>query len=201
MTIVVGITGGTCSGKTTSCEFLSQQLMLNGVSTCYLSQDWYYYDLSYLDRKERDLRNFDEPSAIDNDLFLQHVNTLKSNTAVLAPDYDYVEHIRLDTTKTIMPSNVIILDGLFLLSEEEIRKVIDLSVFLTAPDDVRLIRRIRRDAFGLGLPIQYVVDYWESTVLSMHSTFVESSKKYANYIADSINQDIVDALMDLAKST
>jgi uridine kinase len=179
-TLVVGITGGTCSGKSFLARHLMQDLRSHNVSVDYLNQDWYYYDLSQLPKAQRDQVIFDQPQAIDIDLFAQHLEHLKFGKPIVAPSYDYSEHIRLEQGHPITPVSILIVDGLFLLMQESIANLIDIGVYLSVPDDIRLVRKIRRDVLKYGISLEYLLRYYETSIRPLHELYVASAASRAS---------------------
>jgi uridine kinase len=178
-TLIVGITGGTCSGKSFLSRHLMQDLRSHNVSVEYLNQDWYYYDLSRLPKAQRDQVIFDQPQAIDMDLFAQHLEQLKFGKPIVAPSYDYSEHIRLEQGHPITPVSVLIVDGLFLLMQESIANLIDMGVYLSVPDDIRLVRKIRRDVLKYGISLEHLLRYYETSIKPLHELYVASAASSA----------------------
>jgi uridine kinase len=181
-TLLLGISGGTGAGKTHLVNRLMKEMRSKGLSTGYVALDWYYHDLSHLPRADRNLVNFDEPDAFDLELLDTHLRRLKSGHPVVAPSYDYVENVRLDEPHAIDVADVIFADGLFVLADAARRDLLDISVYLDVPDDIRLIRRLRRDVFDYGLTLEHVIDMWENTVKPMHDLHVASTAKYADLV-------------------
>ena len=181
-TIFVGITGGTCAGKSFLAKRLMQDLRSHNVSADYLNQDWYYHDLSSLPKAKRDQVIFDQPQAIDVDLFAQHLEQLKFGNSIVAPAYDYSEHIRLEQGHPVTPASVLIVDGLFLLTQKSIANLIDMCVYLSVPDDIRLVRKIRRDVLEYGISLEYLLRYYETSIKPLHEFYVASiaSNAYLN---------------------
>ena len=177
--LVIGIAGGTASGKTTVVERI-RKAIANGVSTLY--QDAYYKDLSHLPLEERKKFNFDHPSAFDTQLLIQHLEKLMNWEPVEMPLYSYKLYTRLPETRTVHPNKVVIVEGILVLAEPEIRKRLDIKVFVDAPDDIRFIRRLMRDIKERGRTLEEVVTQYLSSVRPMHLEFVEPSKRWADVI-------------------
>ena len=198
-TVVVGITGGTCAGKTLFAKQLIDDIRSRNASADYLTQDWYYYDLSHLPKVQRDQVVFDRPQALDIELFAWHLNQLKSGDPILAPSYDYVEHIRLKQGHPVAPVSVLVLDGLYLLVDEPTRNLIDVRVYLSVPDDIRLIRRIRRDIVGYGMSLEYLLEYYETTMKPMHELYVAPTAQYAHMNLECWRDQDVDQALKIVK--
>lgn len=179
--LIIGIAGGTGSGKTTVARTVIDRLGSNKVT--FISQDNYYKDHSHLSFEERGLINYDHPFAFDNDLLIQHLTMLKEGQAVLGPCYDFSHHAR-STTKTeeLLPNNIIILEGLLVLADENLRNLLDIKVFVDTDPDVRILRRVLRDIEERERTIHSVYNQYLSTVKPMHEAFIEPSKKFADVI-------------------
>ena len=180
-TTIIGIAGGTASGRTS----ISRQLQLQFQdvnSVTIIRQDDYYKDQSLLTMEERVLTNYDHPFASDNDLFLEHLNKLINGEPIEKPIYDFVNHTRSSETETIYPCDVIVIEGLFILEDEKLRNICDIRIFVDTDADVRFIRRLMRDVKKRGRTLDSVVQQYTTTVKLMHDTFIEPSKKYADII-------------------
>ena len=180
-TTIIGIAGGTASGKTS----ISRQLQLQFQdvnSVTIIRQDDYYKDQSHLTMEERVLTNYDHPFAFDNDLFLEHLNKLINGEPIEKPIYDFVNHTRSSETETVYPCDVIVIEGLFILEDEKLRNICDIRIFVDTDADVRFIRRLLRDVKKRGRTLDSVVQQYTTTVKLMHDTFIEPSKKYADII-------------------
>lgn len=177
---MIGIAGGTGSGKTTVAERISE--FLGGERVLIIPQDAYYKDRSYLPLEERDKLNFDHPDAFDMDLLVEHLKRLKSGHPIEMPIYNYKLHIREKDTRYIEPRDVIVLEGILVLHEEKLRKLMDIKIFVDTPDDIRFIRRLQRDIGERGRTLESVINQYMETVRPMHEQFVEPSKRYADII-------------------
>ncbi len=177
--LVIGIAGGTAAGKTTVVKRI-QEALGDKVSTIY--QDAYYKDLSHLPLEERKKFNFDHPSAFDTPLLIEHLEKLINWEPVEMPIYSYKLYTRLPKTQRIEPNKVIIVEGILVLAEPEIRKRLDIKVFVDAPDDIRFIRRLLRDIKDRGRTLDEVVNQYLTSVRPMHLEFVEPSKRWADII-------------------
>ena len=179
--LIIGIAGGTASGKTSISHHIQE--MYDDVTTVrIIRQDDYYKDQSDKTMEERVATNYDHPSSIDTDLLVAHVNSLIQGEIIEKPVYDFVEHNRSNITETCRPSDVLILEGLFVLQDERVRELLDIKVFVDTEADIRFIRRLLRDVQERGRSMESVVNQYISTVRPMHESFVEPSKKYADII-------------------
>jgi len=179
--LIIGIAGGTGSGKTTVARSVIDRLGTDKVT--FISQDNYYKDHSHLDFSERETINYDHPFAFDNDLLVEHLLALKSGRTAYAPVYDFTKHARFpDRTVELAPNNIVIIEGLHVLSDEKVRHLLDIKVFVDTDPDVRILRRVLRDIQERGRTIQSIHDQYLNTVKPMHEAFIEPSKKYADII-------------------
>ncbi len=177
--LVIGLAGGTASGKSTLAKKIHAQS--HPSATVILRVDEYYKKLNQL-FEEREKVNYDHPDAFDVDLLVHHIRQLKQGLSIQQPVYDYKNHNRTDETNTIKPAPVIILEGILILAIEAIRNEIDFKIFVETPTDIRLLRRIERDALERGRSFESVAKQYLATVRPMHDLFVEPSKVYANII-------------------
>jgi len=178
--IVIGIAGGSGSGKSTV-----QRRILDSFGHDHiviLEHDAYYRDLSHLPFEERAVFNFDHPAALETELCVRHLDALRQGHAIACPVYDFSNHVRLEETKRLEPRSVIILDGILVLAEPELRTRMDIKLFVDTADDVRLIRRIRRDLTERHRNIDSILEQYDRTVRPMHLEFVEPSKRFADVI-------------------
>ncbi|MEZ4875306.1 MAG: uridine kinase [Flavobacteriaceae bacterium] len=178
--LIIGIAGGTGSGKTTVVEQIVSELPENEV--CVISQDSYYHDTSHLSFNERVKINFDHPKAIDFDLLVTHLKELRKGNTVEQPVYSFVEHNRTKETVTTYPKKVIIVEGILILTHPEIRELFDVKLYVHADSDERLIRRLRRDIAERGRDLNEVLNRYQSTLKPMHQEFIEPTKEYADII-------------------
>jgi uridine kinase len=176
---VLGICGGSGSGKSWLANYLKQKLRDKAVIIC---QDWYYKDNGHLPPEEAKKLNVDHPSAIDMALFVRHVDRLVAGETVEAPRYDYATHSRLPEIHTVRPAPVVIVEGLFVLHDPKMRKRMDLSVFIDYPDDLRLIRRVRRDVEHRRIGLEETLRLYEHCVRPMHHKFIQPSGKAASHV-------------------
>lgn len=177
--IVIGIAGGTCSGKSTLIGRLKEEF---GEAITMISHDYYYKAHDEMPFEERCKLNYDHPDSFETNLMLQHIEMLKNWQSVDVPIYDYTIHNRSKKTMTIKPSKVIVIEGILIFENKELRNMCDIKVFVDADADVRIIRRILRDAQERGRSLESVITQYTTTVKPMHEQFVEPSKKYADII-------------------
>lgn len=181
--VVIGIAGGSASGKTTVAKKILQAHY--GQPIALLDQDAYYQDLSHLPLEERKKINFDHPDAIDNALMVEHLQALKAGRAVDKPCYSFQEYTRTQGTVRVEPASIVIVEGILVLATRELRDQIDVKIFVEADDDIRFIRRLTRDVNERGRTIERVVDQYLQTVRPMHQSFVIPSKRHADVIIPS----------------
>ncbi|MGH9729660.1 MAG: uridine kinase [Candidatus Acidiferrales bacterium] len=177
---VIGICGGTGSGKTTITSRLSRAFADSGVLV--LQQDHYYKDLSHLPLEERSKRNFDHPNALDTELFIEHIRQLKSGNAIERPVYDFTEHRRVRETARLESRPAILVEGILIFENEALRDLMDIKIFVDTDADLRFIRRLVRDIRDRGRTLESVIEQYQKTVRPMHLEFVEPSKRYADII-------------------
>jgi len=198
--ILIGIAGGTGSGKTLVSERMRQTLGSDQI--LIVQQDAYYHDLSHLTFEERATHNFDHPDAFDRDLLLAHLTDLKRGVPIHLPQYDYALHTRQTETRTIFPQHIIILEGILILEDPRLRTLMDIKVYVDTDADIRLVRRIRRDVKERGRSMESVLDQYVRFVQPMHLQFVEPSKRYADIIIPEGGENLVaiDLLVTKIKS-
>jgi uridine kinase len=177
---IIGIAGGTGSGKTTVARKIYQSLHLD--SAVFLDQDSYYRDLRHLPLEERKKLNFDHPDSLDNELLLEHLDRLIARRPIEKPTYDFAANTRAAGTTRIEPRDVILVEGILLFVEPRLRELFDLKIFVDTDADVRFIRRLQRDLELRGRTVDSVIEQYLSTVRPMHFEFVEPSKRYADVI-------------------
>jgi uridine kinase len=177
---LIGIAGGTGSGKTTVARRIFESLHLD--SAAFLDHDAYYRELGHLSLEERKQINFDHPDSLDNDLFIQHLQMLMAGEPVEKPVYNFTAHTRAARTIRVEPRHVVLVDGILLFAEPRLRDMFDLKIFVDTEADVRFIRRLRRDIEKRGRSLDAVIDQYLNTVRPMHFEFVEPSKRYADVI-------------------
>jgi uridine kinase len=178
--MIIGICGGTGSGKTTVANRLLQAVGSHEVA--FIQQDSYYRNLSDLPLDYRHKVNFDHPDAIDNDLLVSHVAALRRGQAVDLPLYDFRSHVRRPETLRVEPKLITIVEGILIFAEPRLLSEMDVKVFVDTPDDIRFIRRLRRDIAERGRNVDTVIEQWIETVRPMHQQFVEPSKRVADVI-------------------
>ena len=178
--IVIGVAGGTGSGKSTLVKRLHEAFKDDDVAT--LCHDYYYKAHPELTYEERTKLNYDHPKSFDTDMMVEHIEALKNNVPIERPVYSFVEHNRTDEKVLVKPSKVIIVDGILIFENKELRDLMDIKVFVDTDADIRLARRILRDVRERGRSMESVITQYTSTVKPMHEEFVEPSKKYADVI-------------------
>lgn len=178
--MIIGICGGTGSGKTTVANRILASVSASEV--IFLQQDSYYRDLDQLPLDFRQKVNFDHPDALDNDLLIEHLQALKSGRSAELPLYDFKTHARQVETKRVEPKAIIIIEGILIFAEPRLLAEMDIKVFVDTPDDIRFIRRLRRDVAERGRTVESVVEQYLATVRPMHMQFVEPSKRLADVI-------------------
>lgn len=178
--LVIGIAGGTGSGKTTVVNRIVQELPIEEI--CVISQDSYYKSTDSLSLEERTKINFDHPRAIDFDLLIKHLKELRKGNVIEQPVYSFISHNRTKDTVKTHPRKVVIVEGILIFTSEELRSLFDIKVFVHADADERLIRRIRRDINERGRDIDEVLDRYQDTLKPMHQQFIEPTKSYADII-------------------
>ncbi|MGQ9492409.1 MAG: uridine kinase [Anaerolineae bacterium] len=178
--LVIGVAGGTASGKTTVVQAILDRVGRERIA--HIQHDSYYKDLGHLPLEERRQFNFDHPDALDTPLLVQHLKQLRQGHSVQVPEYDFATYCRLPQTRLVHPCPVVIVEGILILTEPELRELIDLKIYVDTDADLRLIRRIKRDIAERGRTIESVIEQYLATVRPMHLEFVEPSKRYADVI-------------------
>jgi len=178
--LVIGIAGGSCSGKTSVTHAIYD--VFRDHSVVVIEQDYYYKNQSHLTFEERLKTNYDHPLAFDNDLLMEHINSLLQRKAIDKPVYDYVNHTRADEVIHVEPKDVIILEGILVLEDKRLRDLMDIKLFVDTDSDLRIIRRIERDIKERGRTIDSVIDQYLTAVRPMHNLFIEPTKRYADVI-------------------
>ena len=197
--LVIGIAGGSGSGKTTVANVILQRVGSHRIA--YLPHDAYYRDLSDLPPMQRAQVNFDHPNSLETSLLIEHVIQLKQWKPVELPVYDFTNHSRTEETTTVEPQRVIIVEGILIFSEHELRELFDVKIFVDTDPDIRFIRHLQRDISERGRTTEKVVNQYLSTVRPMHLEFVEPSKRYADVIIpegglNSVAMDMVTARIE-----
>ena len=178
--MIIGICGGTGSGKTTIARAIVDSVGARNV--ILIEQDSYYKNLADMPLDERHQANFDHPEAIDFDILIGHIKRLKEGESIEMPLYDMVTHTRRNETETFEPKPVVIVEGILIFAEPRILSLLDVRVFVDTPDDLRLMRRLRRDITERGRSFERTLDQYERTIRPMHFEFVEPSKRHADII-------------------
>jgi uridine kinase len=178
--MIIGICGGTGSGKTTVANRILESVSASEV--VFIQQDSYYRNLTDLPLDYRSIANFDHPDAIDNDLLVNHIRRLKSGEAIELPLYDFRAHTRMTETRTVEPKPIVIVEGILIYADPRLLEQMDIKVFVDTPDDIRFIRRLRRDVAERGRTVESVIEQYLATVRPMHMQFVEPSKRHADVI-------------------
>lgn len=193
--ILIGIAGGTGSGKSTVTKEIYKSIPEANVAI--IEQDSYYKDQSHLSFEDRVKTNYDHPFAFDNDLLVKHLKSLLKNKPIEKPIYDFEKHNRKKETIKVEPKDIIILEGILILSEEEIRDLLDIKIFVDTDSDVRIIRRILRDIKERGRTLDSVILQYMDTVRPAHLQFVEPTKRYADIIIPEggLNKVAIDILV------
>lgn len=178
--LILGIAGGTGCGKTTVVNQIVDELPENEVGV--ISQDSYYNDLSHLTKEERGKVNFDHPNSIDFDLLISHLDQLRQGKSINKPIYSFVEETRLDETILTPPRKVMIVEGILVLSNQQLRNMFDIKIYVHADSDERLIRRLQRDIKERGHDLEKALTRYQTAVKPMHQQFIEPSKEFADII-------------------
>ncbi len=198
--VVIGVAGGSGSGKTTVVRRIVDALGETRVTV--LEHDRYYRDRNDLRLEERAALNYDHPDSLETDLMVAHVKALRAGRTVEVPMYDFSRHARIDATETVLPGRAIIVEGILIYTDAALRALMDVKVFVDADDDTRFIRRLQRDITERGRTVQSVIDQYLGTVKPMHLDFVEPSKRYADIIVPlgGDNTVAIDMLLTLIRS-
>jgi uridine kinase len=195
--LIVGVAGGSGSGKSTVAERVASAL--DTVSVACIDMDAYYRNFTHLSFEERQRVNWDHTDAFDLELLAGHLGELSRGRSAQKPVYDYATHLRSASSETVGPADVVVIDGILLFVDARIRDLLDLKVFVDADADARLIRRIRRDMSTRGRPLDEILDQYLSTVRPMHLQLVEPSKRYADVIVTGGGHNAVAIDMIVAK--
>jgi uridine kinase len=195
--VVIGIAGGSGSGKSTVLRSIVEAFGPERIAV--LDHDAYYKDLAHLPERVRADFNFDHPDALETDLMARHLDALLGGQSVEKPRYDFVSHSRLDQTDRVRPRPVVIVEGILVLAEPQLVERMDIKLFVDAADDLRLIRRLRRDVEERGRSATSVIDQYERTVRPMHLEFVEPSKRLADVILPRGGHNVVAIEMVMAR--
>ncbi len=193
--VIIGIAGGTGSGKTTVARAIYDRVGRDRIE--WISHDSYYRNFDGLSHDERTKINFDHPDSLETELLVRHLDVLSKGSSVDVPMYDFAAHARRHETQRAEPRRVIIVEGILVLAEAELRKRIDIKLFVDTPADIRFLRRLVRDIQSRGRTLESVVQQYLNTVRPMHEEFVEPSKRYADLIIPEggENQVALDAII------
>lgn len=178
--VVIGVTGGSGSGKTSVTNSIYESL--KDLSILVLEQDYYYKDQRNVPFEERLKTNYDHPLAFDNDLLIEHIEKLLRYEPIEKPVYDYSIHTRSEKVIPVLPKDVIILEGILVLEDERLRNLMDIKLYVDTDADLRIIRRLQRDIKERGRSIESVIDQYLNVVRPMHNQFIEPTKRYADII-------------------
>jgi uridine kinase len=187
--VVIGVAGGSGSGKTTVVRRIVESLGNDQVTV--LEHDRYYRDRSDLRLEERAALNYDHPDSLETDLMVRHLEALRRGEAVDVPVYDFARYARTAATETAWPRRAIIAEGILIFTDAPLRNLLDVKVFVDADDDIRFIRRLRRDVAERGRTMESVIEQYQNTVKPMHLEFVEPSKRYADIIVPQGGHNVV----------
>ncbi|CEN84753.1 uridine kinase [[Clostridium] sordellii] len=197
-TLIIGITGGTGSGKSTVCKSIKESIPEENIAI--LEQDAYYKDQSHLSFEERLKTNYDHPLSFDNKLLIKHLDMLCNGETIEKPIYDYELHTRnLEETVTTEPKDIVIVEGIMILEDEELRNKLDIKIYVDTEDDLRILRRIQRDIKERGRTVDSVIEQYLATVKPAHDQFIEPYKKYADIIIPEGGQNEVAIDMVIAR--
>lgn len=194
---IIGVTGGTGSGKTTIINKITKESGIKEI--CYLSSDSYYKDNSKLEFEKRDKLNYDTPEAIDFNLLINHISALKKGLEINVPNYCFSTHLRLKNTSLFFPKKILIIEGILILTNKELRESINYNIFLDCPRNIRFERRLKRDVSERNRNYEDVVNLFKNRLDSMHELYVEPVKKYCNLIIDTSYEADVSEIVKLIK--
>lgn len=187
--VIIGIAGGTGSGKTTVARAIYDRVGRDRIE--WISHDSYYRNFEGLSAEERHHINFDHPDSLETELLARHIDVLGKGSAVEVPIYDFTSHSRKAETVRVEPRRVIIVEGILVLAEPELRKRISIKLFVDTPSDIRFMRRLVRDIKSRGRSMESVIEQYMTTVRPMHEEFVEPSKRYADLIIPEGGENLV----------
>lgn len=197
--MIIGIAGGSGSGKTTISHAVVETVGADVVAL--IQHDAYYRDLSHLEFEERVKVNYDHPDSLETELLIQHLTELRAGQHVEVPVYDFSIHTRTAETFHVDPEAVVMVEGILVLAEPELRKLMDLRIYIDTDSDLRFIRRLRRDIEERGRTVESVIKQYMSTVRPMHLQFVEPSKRYADIIVpDGYNHSVVGTVTSMIRN-
>lgn len=186
--LIIGIAGGSGSGKTTIAEKLKARF---GEEVTVLTHDSYYKRTDGLTQEERAVLNYDCPDSLETDLMVSHINALKRGEPISCPIYDFTVHNRSSEVRIVYPTKVLLLDGILVLADPELRECMDIKIFVDTPDDIRILRRIKRDVNKRGRSLESVINQYLTTVRPMHEMYVAPSRKYADIIIPEGGRNVV----------
>ncbi|HJQ36980.1 MAG TPA: uridine kinase [Thermoanaerobaculia bacterium] len=187
--IVIGIAGGTGSGKTTVARSIYDRVGRDRIE--WISHDSYYRNFDALSPEERHGINFDHPDSLETELLCRHLDVLSKGSSIEVPVYDFTTHSRKTDTQRVEPRKVVIVEGILVLGEPELRKRIDIKLYVDTPADIRFVRRLQRDISERGRSVESVIQQYVTTVRPMHEEFVEPSKRYADLIIPEGGENLV----------
>lgn len=198
--VIIAVAGGSASGKTTVVDKIVASFERENVTV--IKHDDYYKDQSDMSMDERVKTNYDHPFSLDNDLMFKHILKLIKGDAITKPTYDFENHTRSDVTEEVVPTEILILEGILIMEDDRIRDLCDIKIFVEADDDTRFIRRLMRDMESRGRTMESVIRQYQSTVKPMHYAFVKPTKRYADVIIpNDIQHDVaVDLIITKIKS-
>lgn len=188
-TLIIGVAGGSGSGKTTVVNHIVNKIGEENLNL--LQHDSYYRDLKHLPFEERAEQNFDHPASLETELMIRHIQAISDGYSIDIPVYDFSNHIRLEKTIKLYPKKVLLIDGILIFSEKELRDLMAIKLFVDTDDDIRLLRRLRRDITERNRSLEGVLNQYERFVRPMHLEFVEPSKRYADIIIPHGGQNTV----------
>lgn len=197
--LIIGIAGGSGSGKTTVARRVAEAL--EDASVAFIDMDAYYRNFTDLSAEERKHVNWDHPDAFDLDLFVSQLSALAEGRTIEKPVYDFVTHARLTDSERVAPADVIVIDGILLFVDRRLRDLCDVKIYVDADADIRLIRRIERDLGNRGRPLEEILTQYLTTVRPMHLEFVEPSKRWADVILPQGGHNLIAIEMIVAKIT
>lgn len=197
--LIIGLAGGSGSGKTTIAESVLNAVGLESVAM--IQHDAYYRDLTHISLEERQRVNFDHPDSLETELLISQLKELRGGSAIDRPVYDFSTHTRTDRTVTVSPQAVIMVEGILVLAEPELRDQMDLKIYVDTDADLRLLRRLKRDIVERGRNLDSVLDQYLNTVRPMHLQFVETSKRYADIIVpEGYNPSVVGTVTSMIRN-
>lgn len=196
--LIIGVAGGSGSGKTTVVKHIINTIGKENI--LLLQHDSYYRDLKHLPFEERTEQNFDHPSSLETELMIRHIKALNEGYQVEVPIYDFTKHIRKEETRLAEPKKIILVDGILIFTEKELRQLMNIKLYVDTDDDIRLLRRIQRDIVERDRQLENVLTQYEKHVRPMHLEFVEPTKRYADIIIprggeNQVALDMVNALI------